>query len=257
MPKISPKAAVDPAAKLADDVTIGAFAWIGPDVKIAEGCRIDNNVTITGRTTLGEGNHVFPLASIGLSADGSAENGECVISEANSIREHVTIYAGGETSTRIGKDNLIMNGCTVGTGATLGDHGIFANLAQIGPDTRVEDYVRMSAFTSVAPGVVIGAYTFAAGYVAIDHDAPPFAILHGCPYRVRGVNSHNLKRCGFGEDDIRELKQVFRKLFNGEGRQVNEAALRELMERPKPGRYVQLLLDALNAGSSSLRGMRR
>ena len=73
----------------------------------------------------------------------------------------------------------------------------------------------MSAFTCVEPGVSVGAYTFSAAYVDVDHDAPPYAIIQGSPYRVRGVNTENLKRCGFGDDDIRCLKQAYRELFAG------------------------------------------
>ena len=245
MSEISTKAFVDKSARIGADVSIGAFSVVGPDVEIGPGCRIDNNVTIVGRTKLAGRSRVFSMAAIGLPGPGEAAGGQCLLGEANEIREQTTIYAGADRPTRIGNDNLIMVGCQVGPGAVLGDHGIFANLTQIGPRAVIEDYVRTSAFTFVDAGVTIGAYTFTAGYVEVHRNAPPYAMLQGSPFRVRGVNTQNLKRCGFGEDDIRELKAVFRDLFNGDGGEPNLVELSRLMETPELSPQVRRLVDRL------------
>ena len=50
MPKISPLAVVDPKAELADDVEVGPFCVIGPDVRIGAGTKLMNHVTIIGHT---------------------------------------------------------------------------------------------------------------------------------------------------------------------------------------------------------------
>src|SRR2546429_5976210 len=64
-PKISPHAVVDEKAEIAEDVEIGPFCVIGPDVNIGPGCRLFNNVTIIGHTTIGPKNVFFPNAVIG------------------------------------------------------------------------------------------------------------------------------------------------------------------------------------------------
>ena len=74
---IAKTAAVDPRANIADDVEIGPFCVIGPDAIIGHGTRLENNVTLLGRVTLGEHNHLFPGVVIGgdpqdLSYRGSA-----------------------------------------------------------------------------------------------------------------------------------------------------------------------------------------
>ena len=38
MSLIDPRAIIDPSAKLADDVVVGPWSIIGPDVEIGEGC---------------------------------------------------------------------------------------------------------------------------------------------------------------------------------------------------------------------------
>ena len=131
MPDISPQAQIDPSAQIAADVSIGPFAFIGPDVKIESGCTIEASATVVGRTVVGARSRIFPMCVIGLDSDG--ESGVCQIGEANEVREHVTIYGGtADAPTRIGTDNLIMIGSQVGPRAQVGDHGIFANLTQIG-----------------------------------------------------------------------------------------------------------------------------
>ncbi len=228
MPEISPHAIIESGATLAHDVRVGPFTYVGPEVSIGAGCIIENNVTLTGRTTLDEGNHVFPLAVIGESTEGDSSSGECIIGAANTLREHVTIYAGNKQPTRIGDDNLLMIDSQIGPGAVVGNHCIFANYTHVRERARIEDYVRTSGFCLVDSDVTVGEYTFSAGYVIVDRDAPPYAIIQGSPYRVRGVNTHNLRRCGFGEDDIRSLKDVFREIYNGHSPEPNIKALDHL-----------------------------
>ncbi len=246
---ISPNASVHPSAQLADDVVVGAFTCIGPDVRIASGCVIENNVTVTGRTLLGPHTHVYPLAVVGASPPEAQTPGECIIGPRNTIREHVTIHAGldGQPATQIGQDNLIMVATQIESGAAVGNHGIFANSAVIKAGAVVEDYVRLSAFSVIGASVRVGAYTFVASWADVNHDAPPFAMLQGSPYRVRGVNSHNLKRCGFDDDDIRAIKHAFRELFaDPAASEADAEALAELGAQNDLNEHVRQLVETLN-----------
>jgi UDP-N-acetylglucosamine acyltransferase len=244
MPEISPNAAVEKTAQLADDVRVGHFACIGPEVRIGPGCIIDAGATIVGRTSLGAKCHVFPFAVIGADA-GQAGNGECIIGLANSIREHVTICAGAGSPTQIGDDNLIMIGCQIGPGAIIGDHCILTNCTQIEGLARIEDYVGTSAFTYVRAKARVGSYTYIAGYTGVEDHAPPYAIMQGFPARVRGVNSNKLRRCGFGEEDIRALKEAFRDLFNGVADAPDPRVLRKLDADASLNPHVRRVVEAL------------
>lgn len=248
MSGISSLAIVEKSAKLADDVRIGPFSYIGGEVEIADGCVVENNVTITGKTVIGEKTHIFPLAVIGTTGSDSKQPGRCVIGEANTIREHVTIYSAGGKETRIGNDNLIMIGSIVGSGATICDHSIFDNCCHVGRGAHIGDYVRMSGFAAVCPDRSVGAYAFVTGYASVDRDAPPYSRVQGSPIRVRGVNTTNLKRCGFGDDDIAAIKAAFRELFNGSSGQVNEEILPRLLEDENP--YVRRLAEAVERGAT-------
>jgi len=246
MPRISRHAIVEKGARLADDVQVEAFACIGPEVSAGPGCLIGAGATLTGRTTLGAKCRVFPLAIVGAAPPDAppGQAGQCLLGEANAVREHVTICAGAGAPTRIGNDNLIMIGCLVGPGAVIGDHGIFANYTHIDASSVVEDYVRTSAFTSVLPGSRVGAYSMLAGYTSVEGAAPPFAMLQGDPFRVRGVNTENLRRCGFGDDDIRALKDAFRQLFNGSTGRPDEKLVRKFLARKDLNVHVRRLLES-------------
>ena len=245
MAKISRKAIVAKGAQLAKDVCVGPFAYIGPEVRIAAGCIIENNATVVGQTSLGEKTHVFPMAVIGTPPDGEGETGRCNIGAANTVRENVTIYGGARKATQIGANNLIMVGCSIGAGANVGDHIILDNCSHLCADAAVEDYVRTSGFTIIRRERTVGAYSFTAGYVEIDRDAPPYAMIQGAPFRVRGVNTRNLRRCGFGEEDIRSLKLAFRELFNGGDVDIDAEVLRRFLGRSDMSPHLRRLAEAV------------
>jgi UDP-N-acetylglucosamine acyltransferase len=248
MPKLSVNSMISEEARIADDVTIGPFCYIGPEVVIEAGSTIGANVTIVGRTHIGPETRISPMAVIGTTSTGRPDSGQVRMGPENEIREHVTIYGGLDRPTQLGARNLVMIGCQVGAGALLGNEGIFANFTQIGDNACIEDYVRTSGFTFIEPSVRVGDYTFTAGYADIDRDAPPYAMVQGCPFRVRGVNSHNLKRCGFGQADIRSLKSAFREIFNGTGLQADKSAMQRILAEPDINPNVRRLIAAVQQG---------
>ncbi len=245
MSNISPLAIIEKGAQIADDVTVGAFCHIGSEVKIGPGCAVYNSVTISGKTTIGANNRLFPMVVVGCTPDETDQAGEVAIGKANDIREHVTIYAGQESPTVIGNNNLIMIGSQVGSEAKVNSHGIFANFTIIGPRSCVEDYVRTSGFTMTSNEATIGAYSFVAGYAEANSDIPPFAMMQGSPLRARGVNTHNLKRCGFGDDDIHLIKAAFRELFNGTNSLPDEQTIQNLENSHGDNIHIRRLVNAV------------
>ena len=62
--KIHPSAIIDKSAKIAPDVEIGAYAIIGPDTIIEEGCKIGESANIQ-YSKIGKNTKISPFASIG------------------------------------------------------------------------------------------------------------------------------------------------------------------------------------------------
>ena len=153
--------------------------------------------------------------------------------------------AGAGAATRIGNDSLLSIGCSVGCDVVMDDRVMLGTYSQLADRTRMETHVWASAFTGTYAGVTIGRYSFTSGYAGIDRDAPPYAILLGFPFRVRGVNTHNLKRCGFPEETIAGLKDAFRVLFDGARRQVVQDVVAEWARRTDLDEHQRYLVDFL------------
>ena len=111
---IHPTAIIDPAAQLADDVTVGPCSVIGAGVEIGAGSTVGAHALIEGPTRIGRGNHIGSYAALGGDPQDKkyrGERSELVIGDGNTIREFVTLNRGtGEGgATRIGNDNWIMS----------------------------------------------------------------------------------------------------------------------------------------------------
>jgi UDP-N-acetylglucosamine acyltransferase len=200
-------------------------------------------VVIDGDADIGPDNHIYPFALIG--ADGAS--GRVCIGRGSQIREHVVVAAApppGEP-TRIGDFTLLSTGCYVGAGSRVDERVVLGTYSQLAENTHLEEHVWASAFTGTERDVTIGRYSFTSGYAGIDHDAPPYAMLQGFPFRIRGVNTHNLKRCGFSDESIEALKDIFRSLFNGAEHGVVPGRLGEWSSRVDLDENQRYLVDFL------------
>jgi UDP-N-acetylglucosamine acyltransferase len=142
-----------------------------------------------------------------------------------------------------------MIGCHIGGGAMVGSHGILINNTRIGAGAVIEDNVHTSGFVSIKPGVRVGAYTFTLGYSEIGCDAPPYAMVQGMPFRVRGANTEKLRRCRFSDSSIKAIQRAFTDLYNGSGESVNLDVLNRLLTQPDVDVHVQRLVQSIKNSS--------
>lgn len=216
---IHPTAVISPKAELASDVEIGPYAILGDHVKLGPGCRVHHHVTLTGHTTVGEGNTFYPGAIIGTPPQDLKYHGETTfleIGSGNTFREYVTVNVGTELGggvTRIGNGNLVMASCHIAHDCVIEDNTILANLATLGGHVRVEANAVFGGLVGVHHFVTIGRYAFLGGMSRIVQDIPPFMMVEGNPARVRSLNLIGLKRKGFSEERIEAIKFAFRKLY--------------------------------------------
>jgi UDP-N-acetylglucosamine acyltransferase len=238
MPKISPLAAVDPRAELADDVEVGPFCVIGPSVRLGCGNRLLSHVVITGNTTVGQGNVFHPNCVIGGVPQDLKYRGEDArleIGDRNVIREAVTIHIGTENggkihgggATRLGNDNLLMVNCHIGHDAQFGSHCVLANNVMIAGHVVCGDNVAMMGAVGVHHLVTIGDYAYIAAEARVTHDVPPFVKVSDGD-QIRGLNSLGLERGGFKGADIQALDDAARCMFFG--RQKNKSFAQVLAE---------------------------
>lgn len=220
MALIHPKAVVEDGAQLADDVRVGPFAYIGPEVTLGPGCIVYHHASIEGQTTAGSNNEFFPNCVIGsVPQDLKYRGGPCrlVIGNDNRFRESTTVNIGTEAGgslTQIGDDNLIMIAAHIAHDCIVGDHCVLANAVLLAGHVVLEDYVTISGAAAVAHFVTVGLHAFIGGLSGVQRDAPPYMTINGHPAMVRGVNRNGLKRRGFTDQQLEALKTAYRLLFS-------------------------------------------
>jgi UDP-N-acetylglucosamine acyltransferase len=222
MPRIHPTAQVDPAAELADDVTVGPYCVIGPRVVIGSGTVLESHAIVIGNTRMGRNNRLSPHAVIGgppqLLKDLGRDVG-LVIGDRNTFREFVTVNTGTELGggpTRIGNDCLFMACSHVAHDCVLADHVELVNNALLAGHIHVGDRAIVSGGAAMHHWVTVGTLSFVGGLSRIIQDVPPYMIVEGNPSKVRGVNMVGLRRGGSSEETIQTLKRAHRLVYRSQ-----------------------------------------
>lgn len=216
---IDPRAIIDPAARLAPDVSVGPFSIIGPDVEIGAGTTIGPHAVVKGPARIGRDNRIYPFASIGEDPQDKKYAGEATrleIGDGNLFREYVTVHRGtvqGGGITRIGDRNWIMIGCHIAHDCIVGSDTIFSNNAALAGHVTVEDYAILGGYTLVHQFCAIGAHCFTAMGSVISKDVPPYVLVSGHMAKPHGLNVEGLKRRGFSAETIAELRRAYKLLY--------------------------------------------
>ena len=234
MSRVHPTAIVDARAEIDSDVQIGPYCVIGAGVRIGKGCRVHSHAVISGRTTLGEGNVVFPFASIGDTPQDlkyKGEPSELLIGNRNTIREYVSLNpgtTGGGMVTRVGDQNLLMMQCHIAHDCLLGDRNVVANGATLGGHVVIEDFVIVGGLVGIHQFVRIGTGAIVGAGSMVSKDVPPYCNATGDRAKLHGLNLEGLKRRGFDRTVIALLRKAYRIVFQSALR--TEDALKKIRE---------------------------
>ncbi|MBP0001941.1 MAG: acyl-ACP--UDP-N-acetylglucosamine O-acyltransferase [Cyanobacteria bacterium SID2] len=222
---IHPTAVIHPSAQLHPTVRVGAYSVIGEGVQVGRDTTIEPHVVVDGHTEIGERNHIFPGAAIGLEPQDLKYDGApsgVKIGNDNRIREYVTVNRAtraGET-TYIGNENLLMAYAHIAHNCTIEDRVVITNAVELAGHVRVESGARVGGVVGVHQFVHIGELSMVGGMSRIDRDVPPYMLVEGNPSRVRALNQVGLKRAGLVETDdgraFKVLKKAFRLLYRSQ-----------------------------------------
>ena len=246
---IHPQAIVDPDARLADNVTVGPWSYIGPGVEIGEGTEVMSHVVIKGPTVIGSGNRIFQFSSIGEECQDKKYNGEpttLVIGDNNVIRENCTIHRGtvqDRGETRIGDNNLLMAYVHVAHDCVVGNDTILANCATLAGHVTVGDHAILGGGTMVHQFCHIGMHSMSAGGSIVLKDIPAYVMASGQSARPHGMNVEGLKRRGFSKDSLLILRRAYKVIYR-QGL-TREQALEELQNAYGDVPEVQPLIESL------------
>jgi UDP-N-acetylglucosamine acyltransferase len=214
-----PLANIHPKAKIGKDVVIEPFATIQEDTVIGDNSNIGANAVIMNGARLGTNVKVFPGAVISAIPQDLKFNGEVSTVEIGNntvVREFVTINRGtvAKGKTIVGNNCLLMAYSHVAHDCIIGNNVIFANGVQAAGEVEVGDYAILGGSTLVHQFCKIGAHVMTQGGLKVLKDIPPFVMAAREPAAFAGVNSVGLKRRGFTSEQIEEIKDIYRVIFN-------------------------------------------
>ncbi len=227
---IHSSAVVEDGAMLGDNIEIGAFCHVGPDVKLADDIKLHSHVVIAGNTQVGKGAIIFPFASIGHEPQDLKYKGEdtqLVIGDNCIIREGVTMNpgtAGDNGITKIGNNCVFLANAHVAHDCMIANNVIFSNAVMIAGHCVVEDNVIIGGGAGVHQFCRLGRNSFIGGMAGVENDVIPFGMALGNRAYLGGLNLIGMKRSGIDRQSIHNARALFKQLFLGD-KPVKEAAL--------------------------------
>ncbi|NLT65239.1 MAG: acyl-ACP--UDP-N-acetylglucosamine O-acyltransferase [Acidobacteria bacterium] len=218
---IHPTSIIDPSCEISAEAHIGPYCVIGPHTRIAAGTVLDPHVSIQGWTEIGERCHFYSHCSIGTDPQDLKYKGETTllkVGDDNVFREFVSLNrgtGGGHGITTIGSRNFVMAYSHIAHDCVVGDCTIMANAATLAGHVTVGDHATVGAFSAVHQFCRVGPHAFIGGFSVITRDALPFIKTVGERNKAKtyGINTIGLRRKGFTEESIRQLKQFYRLCF--------------------------------------------
>jgi len=218
MPIVHPNALVSPKAKLADNVTVDAFAVIDDDVEIGAGTWIGSSTRLFSGVRIGENVKISPMVSIGGEPQDKKFSGEpsnVFVGDYTQIREFVTINRGTSATgkTTVGANCLLMSYAHIAHDCVVGDQVILSNAVQLAGHVHVGDFAILGGMVPVHQFVHIGRHCMIGGAFRVPKDVPPYVLAAGHPLTFAGLNVIGLRRRGFTSEQIRTLKHIYKTLF--------------------------------------------
>ena len=255
---IHPTAIVDSKAEIDADVQIGPYSIINDNVSIGSGTVIGPHVIVDRYVSIGPDCLIYQYASVGTPPQAVKFKGEKTfvkIGRGTVVREFATINRGTEFGTgvtEIGEENLLMAYCHVAHDCRTGRKVILANSATLAGHITIGDYVTVGGLVAIHQFVRIGDYAYVGGKTGVPKDIPPYVIAAGERAKLHGLNQVGLRRYGFPEATVKELKKVYR-IFFRIGITLNEAIERALAEVD----HLPEVINFINFIKSSQRGITR
>lgn len=229
MPReIHPTAIIEPGAELDEGVRVGAYAYIGPLVKISKGTEVMHHATVDGATTMGPDNEVHPYAYVGGKTHDLKYTGGCPglrIGARNVFREFTTVHCATAegTETVVGDHNLLLAYSHIAHECIVGNHLVMSSHAALGGHVQIGDRVNIGWGSGLHQFCRVGDHAMVGAASKVVQDVPPYMIADGNPAMVRTTNKVGLERAGFSPDEINLVRRVF-KMFYKEGLNRRQAA---------------------------------
>ena len=243
-------AIVDAKAKILDNVEIGPYCIIGPEVEIGANSVLHSHVNIAGNTKIGEDNQIYPFSSIGTPPQDLKYKGEknsLVIGNNNKFREYVNINPGTEQGggiTKIGDNNLFMVYCHIAHDCKVSDNIVLANNVQVGGHVLIEQNAIVGGSCAIHQFSRIGESAMIGGMTGVLSDVIPFGLSMGNRNNLMGLNLIGLRRSKVSNEDIKKIQLAYETIFKTSSFREN---IDELNSDLKNNEFVKKILNFINS----------
>lgn len=227
---------IDPSARIAPDATIGPFCVIGPNVTIGPGTELIRRVSVAGHTHIGSANVLDEGCALGAMPQDLKYEGRdtlLMIGHRNRFGRNVTAHIGTERGgwlTRIGNDNVLMDGCHVAHDCYVDDRTRLGRNVLLAGHIRVQTGAVVSDLAGVHHFVTIGRYARVGPRTPVRRDVAPYTDFYSenyddSPPAVRGIHDAGIKAPGLAPAEEKELRRALNELF------ADESALQTKIEQ--------------------------
>ncbi len=254
MSDISPKAEIDPRAKIGNNCKIFPFVYIEGDVVIGDNCIIFPFVSIMNGTRMGNNNKVHQgtvIAALPQDFEFRGEKTECLIGNNNIFRENVVVnratHRGGQTV--IGDDNVLMEGAHISHDTKIGNCCVFGYGTKVAGDCLIEDNVIFSssvvenAKTRVGRGSMIQANT------TFSKDVPPY-IICSRKSEYGGVNEIVARQHGVDEKTLKHIANAYRLVFHGNTSTFD--AVNQIEQQVPDGPFIRHIIEFIRESQTGI-----
>ena len=244
---------IHPNAKIGANVEIGPYCYIAENVEIGDGCVIAPHVTIMDYVKIGKNCKIFPGAVIGGIPQDLKFAGEVSwveIGDNTVIRECATINRGtaasGKYLTKIGSNCLIMSYAHVAHDCRIGDHVIQVSYTGLAGESEVDDWAIIGGASVAHQFTKIGAHAMIQGGSKVTKDIPPFVTVGREPITYAGINSIGLRRRGYTNEQINNVQDIYRLIYNS-GFNISDAIAKIESEFQATAERDEILLFVRNS----------
>jgi len=243
-------AIVDVKAKISDNVKIGPYCFIGPEVEIGANSVLHSHVNIVGNTKIGKNNQIYPFSSIGTPPQDLKYKGEknsLIIGNNNKFREYVNINPGTEQGggvTTVGDNNLFMVYCHVAHDCSISNNIVLANNVQVGGHVSIQNNAIVGGSCAIHQFSRIGESAMVGGMTGVLSDVIPFGLSMGNRNNLMGLNLIGLRRSKVSNENIKKIQLAYEIIFKTPNFRENIEGLNSDL---KNNEFVKKILNFINS----------
>jgi UDP-N-acetylglucosamine acyltransferase len=132
----------------------------------------------------------------------------------------------------------------------LGDNIIMANNASLAGHVTVGDWAILSGYSLIHQFCSVGAHSLTSFASYVNQSIPPYVTVSGEKAKARGVNTEGLKRRGYSNEQIQQVRRAYKILYRS-GKTMEEAR-EDLAKMAVDSSEIQPLVDFLDSTGKSM-----